>query len=470
MTARGERSGRARLAATVGESLGAVAVATGLVAVLDAVAPVTGLAVLYLLAVLFVAIRHGEGAGLATALASVLAFNFFFIDPRYTLTIGESQNLVALVVFLIAAVVVGRLAADARQRAAEAEARAQLALAREREAKMLAEAGSSVLAGADIEAQLRNLAESVEQSTDGSLRVELSAAPSQRPDELTVPLRLNGRAGWLYARPHAGWAKQDVERVAAPLGRLIDIALEHERVRQQSAEAEGARQADVAKTALLHAISHDLRSPLTAIKTAASALGDDDLPPADRSELTAVIDEESLRLARLVDDLLDLSRIQAGAVNPLPDWCDLREVVARAAAQVRVSHEGQEVQLELPDELPLVRADPSQLERVFSNLIENAAKFSPAGVPVRVTGGAGEGRVTVRVIDRGRGIPPSKRGHVFEPFFRGRAGGPGSGLGLAICHGFVEANGGRILLQSGTGKGTSFAVSFPLARQPAHSA
>jgi two-component system, OmpR family, sensor histidine kinase KdpD len=309
MTARFERSDRARLAATVGELLGAVAVATGFIALLDEVAAVTGLAVLYLLAVLFVAIRHGEGAGLATALVSVLAFNFLFIEPRYTLRVTESQEIVALVVFLIAAVVVGRLAADARERAAEAETRAQLALAREREAKMLAEAGSSVLVGADIEAQLRNLTESVEQSTDGSLRVEVSAAPSQRPDELTVPLRMNGRTGWLYARPHAGWGRQDVERVAVPLGRLIDVALEHERVRLQSAEAEGARQGDVAKTALLHAISHDLRSPLTAIKTAASALGDDDLPPADRSELTAVIDEESLRLARLVDDLLDLSRI-----------------------------------------------------------------------------------------------------------------------------------------------------------------
>jgi two-component system, OmpR family, sensor histidine kinase KdpD len=467
MAARPERSDRTRLTTAVRDCLGAVAVATGLVALLDEVAPLTGLGVLYLLAVLFVAIRHGEGAGLATALMSVLAFNFLFIEPRYTLRIGESQYIVALVVFLIAAVVVGRLAADARQRAAEAEARARLALAREREAKMLAEAGSSVLVGADIDAQLHNLAESIEQSTDGSLRVELRAAPSQRPDELAVPLRLAGRTAWLYAQASAGWAREDVERVAAPVARLIDIALEHERVRQQSAEAEGTRQADVVKTALLHAISHDLRSPLTAIRTAASALGDDDLPAADRRELTAVIDEESLRLSSLVDDLLDLSRIQAGAVNPRPDWCDLREVVARAAAPMR-SQRAHPVELELPDELPLVRADPTQLERVFSNLIENAAKFSPAGAPVRVTGGAGEGRVTVRVIDRGRGIPLSKRGHVFEPFFRGRGSGQGSGLGLAICRGFVDANGGRIVLQSGSGKGTSFAVSFPLARQPAH--
>jgi two-component system sensor histidine kinase KdpD len=121
----------------------------------------------------------------------------------------------------------------------------------------------------------------------------------------------------------------------------------------------------------------------------------------------------------------------------------------------------------LPDELPLVRADAAQLERVFSNLIENAIKFSPPGSPVRITGGVGGGRVTVRVIDHGRGIPSQHRARVFEPFFRGRgAARVGSGLGLAICRGFVEANGGTIVLQTGADRGTSFAVSFALVRQP----
>jgi two-component system sensor histidine kinase KdpD len=115
----------------------------------------------------------------------------------------------------------------------------------------------------------------------------------------------------------------------------------------------------------------------------------------------------------------------------------------------------------------MVQADPAQLERVFSNLIENAIKFSPDGTPVRISGGVGSGLVTVRVIDRGRGIAPSQRAQVFEPFFRGRDSKQGSGLGLAICRGFVEANGGRIQMQTGTGEGTSFAVSFPAVPQPA---
>jgi two-component system sensor histidine kinase KdpD len=139
--------------------------------------------------------------------------------------------------------------------------------------------------------------------------------------------------------------------------------------------------------------------------------------------------------------------------------------VASAATHLPVTHP---IEFALPPELPLVRADAAQLERVFSNLLENAVKFSPAGAPVRISGSAASGRVTVRITDRGRGIASQHRARVFEPFFRGRGdAGAGSGLGLAICRGFVEANGGRILLQSGSEQGTSFAVSFPVQRQPA---
>ena len=151
---------------------------------------------------------------------------------------------------------------------------------------------------------------------------------------------------------------------------------------------------------MLHAISHDLRSPLTAITTAVSALRSDRVSAAEHGELVDVIDGESVRLAKLVDDLLDLSKIQAGAVAPRPDWCDLSDVVASAVAHLP---DTQAIELELPLDLPLVQADAAQLERVFSNLLENAVKFSPAGSPVRVTGGAAAGRVTVRVTDRGRG-------------------------------------------------------------------
>jgi two-component system sensor histidine kinase KdpD len=257
-------------------------------------------------------------------------------------------------------------------------------------------------------------------------------------------------------------APDESKRVLRGLAALFDVAMERERVAARAAEADASRRADVAKTAVLHAISHDLRSPLTAISAAGDALADPALPDAARVELVGVVREEAARLSRLVGDLLDLSRIEAGAVVPRLDWIDLRDVVASAAAQLP----GTDVQVELPQQLPLVRADASQLERVFVNLLDNAARFSPPGRPVRVTGGVGGGRVTVRVIDEGPGVPLAERAAIFEPFHKGRRGG-GAGLGLAIVRGFVEANGGRILVQAPPGGGTAFAVAFALLPQPA---
>src|SRR5439155_16814668 len=198
---------------------------------------------------------------------------------------------------------------------------------------------------------------------------------------------------------------------------------------RRPAEAEATRRADAAKTAVLHAISHDLRSPRTGVTAAAAALRGGGLAEAERDELLSVIETEAERLARLIDDLLDLSRIQARAVNPLTDWCDLYETVVNAGAQAQAVQASHPIEYELPPDLPLVKADPAQLERVFANLIQNAIRFSPAEAPVRVSGGTGGGSVTVRVIDRGRGIAQSQRAQIFEPFFRGRDAGAGSGLG-----------------------------------------
>ena len=455
-----------RVAMTALQTIGAVGVATGVVALLDEVAPVAGLGVIYLLAVLFVAIRLGQVAALSTAVLSVTTLNFFFIEPRYRLTVADSHNVVALGVFLIAALVVGRLAAVARQRAREAERRALLATAREREATILADAAASVLAGRDLETELTSIGASLEESTQAAVRLGLTSAPSQLEGELAVPLPAS-RPGWLYGRPDAGWGRDSLERLGEALARLIDVARERDRVAARSAETEATRRADVAKTALLHAISHDLRSPLTAITTAASGLRDEALATEDREALLTAIEGESDRLARLVEDLLDLSRIEAGAVNPRTDWCDLHDTLISAAAQVRTRYGERPIDLELGSDLPLVRADAAQLERVFSNLLENAVKFSPDDAAVRVGGAAGAGKVTVSVTDHGRGIPRSKRGEIFEPFVRGRDSRGGAGLGLAICRGLVEANGGEIRLQSGADRGTTFTVSFPLVPQPA---
>jgi len=461
---RGTVTSRTAVSASL-EVIVAVAVATGCIAALQSVAPAADLGVLYLLAVLAIAIRRGQLAALATAALGILTLNYLFITPRHHLTIAHSQDLVALAVLMIAAVVVGRLAAIGRQRAAEADIRARVATAREREASLLAEAASAILAGQSVSTQLDSIGGRVARATGASrARVVLEAVPSQGEGEIALPLRAHSRSAWLYVSTDTSWPVRDLERISEPLGRLIDVAVERERIAEREAETEAGRRAEVARTAILHAISHDLRSPLTAITTAGSALRAADITDGERDELIEVIEEEGERLAKLVDDLLDLSKIQAGAVSPQSDWCDLHDVVASAAGHLRTDHP---IEFALPHDLPLVRADASQLERVFSNLIENAVKFSPPHAPVRITAGIGSGRVTVRVIDRGRGVPSQYRTHVFEPFFRGRGNaGSGSGLGLAIARGFVEANGGNIILQSDADRGTSFAVSFPVVPQP----
>jgi two-component system sensor histidine kinase KdpD len=460
-------TGRRRTVRICIESLLAVALATGLVSALDFVTPITGLSVVYLLAVLFIAVRWGEIPAAITALASVVALNFFFIPPRYELTVRHSENVVALAVLLVTALAVGRLATAARERADEAEQRAVLAAEREREARMVAAAASSLLDGRGIEGQLRSIELGGGEYAKSRVRIEMTSAPSPEAGEIAIRLPLSKRAGWLYVHAAAGWAEEDRDRIAQTLARLIDIALERERMSATQAEAEATRRAEIVKTAVLHAISHDLRSPLTSITTAAGGLADEEIPARDRKVLVNVIETEAARLSRLVDDLLDLSRIEADAVDPRPDWCDLRDAAISAASQVRALYPDHAIEFNIPLELPLVRADPVQLERVFVNLIDNALKFSAGAQPVKVSGSAGGGRVTIRITNTGGQIPRSKRAHVFEPFARGESSGSGSGLGLAICRGFVEANGGRIALQAPGGEETSFAVSFPLARQPA---
>ena len=448
-----------------GECLAAVAVATGAVALLESVASATSLGVVYVLAVMWVAIRRGEIPALATAALSVLALNFFFIEPRHRLTIADDHNLVALGVLLVAAVVVARLAGVARSQADKAALRAEQAMLREREAKLLAEAAASLLGSPDstepaVGPQLeRALAEA-------GARLELCHAPAPRAGEVALPLRMTGGTGWLYVAREGQWSRADAERVLQALSDLIALAQERTRIAATAADAEATRRADVAKTAIMHAISHDLRTPLTAISTAAGALREHGLSAEDRDELASVIGTETDRLEGMVSDLLDLSRIEAGAVNPQTDWCDLHDTVARAAEHVRAKRGDFPIVIDLAPELPLVRADSAQLERVFTNLVDNAAKFSPNGRPVEVRGICANGRVTIRVVDHGRGVPAGQQAQIFKPFVRGRDAEQGSGLGLAICRGFVEANGGRITLQSRGREGAAFAVSFPAVAQP----
>ena len=438
-----------RIAAATLETLAWVGLATAVVALLDSVATPAGLGSIYLIAVLAVAIRRGQVAALAAAVIGVLTLNFFFIKPLHQLTIADSDNVVALGALLLAALVVGRLAGQSRERAAEAERRAEQAAALGGTGDVISGISSSLRAAAG-----------------GALRLEASAAPQAGEGETTLRLPTEARSVWLYAADSSDWSDADLNRIASPLARLIDVADERELAAARGAEAEAARQADAAKTVILHALSHDLRSPLTAIRTAAEGLREEETNPQDRVALIDAIEGEAERLTRLIANLLDLSRIEADAVHPRTDWCDLLDVISTAVSHIQGSDSHNRIQIELDGELPLVRVDAAQLERVFANLIENALRYSPPERPVRISGGAGAGKVVVRVIDRGPGVPVAQRDAIFQAFNTGDER-EGAGLGLAISKGFVEANGGELRLQADSPDGTAFAVSFPLVDQPA---
>jgi two-component system sensor histidine kinase KdpD len=252
------------------------------------------------------------------------------------------------------------------------------------------------------------------------------------------------------------------ERVVPSLEALLAGALEREALQGELVETRALRRSDEIKTALLRSISHDLRTPLTAIVTAGEMLSSSVISDEERGELAGAVTGEAARLTDLVDKLLDLSRLHAGAALPRRDWCAIDELLDVALDGLRGGRAGFVVSVDR--DLPLVRADAVQVERALANLLENAARYS-GGHPVSVRARAVGRRLVVRVVDRGPGLSSGELKRVFEPFYRPSGdltGHPGSGLGLAIVKGFVEANGGRVWAESLPGQGSSFVVELPL--------
>jgi two-component system, OmpR family, sensor histidine kinase KdpD len=349
------------------------------------------------------------------------------------------------------------------QRAGEAERRRE-------EADLAVDAARDLLGGSSLDEALPAVACRLAGALRlPGLRVVLEPV-RPGPSGDVVPLRLGrGRSGALVVPSGADPRGLDrlCERVAPALEALLRAALEREALQGEVVENAALRRSDVIKTALLRAVSHDLRTPLTAIIAAGDAVRSPALRPAERDELGAVVVEEARRLSRLVEKLLDLSRLQAGDAAPRRDWCSIEEVVRTAVDHLHEAGEQPLTELSFDRDLPLVQADAAQLERVFANLLENAHRHG-GGLPVKVRARVVGGRMAVRVIDRGPGLTEQQAARAFEPFHRGEdaAVHQGSGLGLAIVRGFVEANGGRVWAESAPGQGTVFAVELPLAEVP----
>ena len=438
----------------------AIAVTTLVIYPLREAAPAVSTGVLYLLAVLLVSTLWGTWLGLATAVASALAWNFFHIPPLGRFAISDPENLVALGVFLATAVVASTVADLARARAAEAERRRE-------EADLAAELSRVLLGEASVEEALP-VASSRLASALGLPYAAIVLDPAGVSDrQAALPLEVgHGRTAALHVPGDlpASTTERLRERVAPALQALLAAALDRDRLQAEVVETQALRRSDVIKTALLRAVSHDLRTPLTTILAAGEAVRSPSIEPREREELGALVVEEAERLSRLIDKLLDLSRLQAGEAEARRDWCSVEEVVEGALEHVDALVP---VEVSLDRDLPLVQADAAQLERVFANLIENAQRYA-GGHPVKLRARVTGGRLMIRVIDRGPGIPQELLPHVFEPFRRGDADADhrGSGLGLAIVKGFVEANGGRVWAESLPGQGTVFVVELPLTDQP----
>jgi two-component system sensor histidine kinase KdpD len=347
------------------------------------------------------------------------------------------------------------------------------ALERRREASLVLEMARLLLGGRNLAEVLPTVAARMAQAL--GLQSASIAMETVEPDARSVafPLREGDRrlgTVVVAADSSARSLYRLQERVVPALEALLSAALERESLQGGVVETAALRQADVVKTALLRAVSHDLRSPLTAISAAAEAIALPGVSAGEREELAAAILGETRRLSRLVDNLLDLSKLEAGAAEPRREWLSIEEIIGMALEDA--GSQPEEFHLTIDRDLPLVQADATQLERAFVNVLENARRHSGGhAVSVRaraVRTLAGEaGRLIVRVVDRGPGIPPAQLERVFEPFYRAgtaRGGRRGSGLGLAIARGFLEANGGSLHVESLPGQGATFVFELPLER------
>jgi two-component system, OmpR family, sensor histidine kinase KdpD len=431
---------------------------------------------IFLMAVIVVALVGGFVPALLAAVVGSLLLNYYFTPPIHQLTIAEINDVLALGVFVVVALLVSWVVDIAARRTRQA-ARASA------ESELLTTTAGSVLRGEDaVTAVLDRVREAF--GMDSVTLLERPAAPGGRPPP--------GPAGEWAVVAHSGepvLAEPDDADVEVPVtdtlslalrGRAVSasdrrvlgafaayagVALEQQRL---SAEAEAARpiaEADRMRTALLAAVSHDLRTPLASAKAAVTSLRSPDIrwTDEDRDELLATADESLDRLAHLVDNLLDMSRLQAGALSVFPRPAGLEEIVARALDDLGPA--GRQVVADIPDSLREVQVDPAILERVIVNLTTNAVRYSPAGRPPLLTASALGDRVELRVADRGPGIPEPDRDRVFVPFQRlgDTDNTTGVGLGLALSRGLTEAMGGTLEPEETPGGGLTMVLSLPAA-------
>jgi two-component system sensor histidine kinase KdpD len=444
----------------VGGALLAAALLPLLTLVLTAARPHLDLAddlLIYLVAVVTITVVGGFWPAVLAAVAASLLLNWFFTEPLHTFTISEPRNLLALLLFVTVAVAVSSMVHLAARRAVQAAA------ARE-EAASLLELAQTVLGGADSPAAvLEHLtrthggqAELTERAGGTWVRIASSGVDGALDaanridirDDLT--LLLCGQAPSATPAVIAGYAAQAA------------TSLDRERLRTQAAQAEALAEGNRMRTALLAAVSHDLRTPLASVKASVSSLRQTDVAWSleDQADFLATIEQNADRLDALIGNLLDMSRLHAGSLQPFLRPTAIDEVAPVAAVGL---DDSLRLELAVPDGFPLVLADPGLLERVLANLFSNALRYSPAGRPPELHASLSGGTVCLEVADHGPGVPDEQKDRIFEPFERAGDRHPGVGLGLTVARGFAEAMGGRISAVDTPGGGLTIQVRLPAA-------
>jgi two-component system, OmpR family, sensor histidine kinase KdpD len=459
-------------------SIGGVALATLILARLATALQVANIAVLYLLVVLLIATTIGMGPAILASVLAFLGFNYFFVEPLHSFRVNSPQDNLRLLTFLVVAVFGSSLAGRARAQANAASRSAQ-------ELSALYDFSQTLSAEVDLQRILPLVAHAVTRLLNvpacsvllydsGGRLVERAAAGAARPEpqrRVDAFLRIGPRVlGALRVtqraldEPLTPDEQARLETLAAQVGLVLERAQLVEEASHSRAQADAERM----KATLLSSVSHDLRTPLAVIKGAVTSLLDESVAwqPEPRRELLLSVNDEADRLNRLVGNLLDMSRIEGEAPHPPRSPQDIGALIEDVVERLRRQISSHPIEIDLPDELPLAQANYTQIDQVLTNLLENAAHYTPAGTPIGVRAYTERGNLVVAVRDHGPGIPEGMRERIFEKFVR--AVGPerhadGAGLGLAICKGILKAHGGQIWAENAADGGARFIFTLPIA-------
>lgn len=485
-----------------------VAVVTGIGRALDPFFDRINVALLFLLPVLVSAVRYGLGPSFFASALGVLAFDFFFIPPYYSFAVADIRYTFVFAVFLLVALVTGTMANRLRNEA-------QRAIEREKKTLALYALGREIAAETDLPQVLKTFVTTISEAVDGEtivLMPEPDGGPlgevASQPDGTALPdEKERAVAHWVFA--HGKSAGQGTEtlggadltffpisvedRTLAVLAvrfyqaerpistekRLLveaftnlgAVAIIRVRLAREAEQAKWLAESEKLHTALLNSISHDLRTPLAAITGAVTAvLTVGNMANKETEQvLLQTIKEEAQRMNHFVANLLDMVRLEGGMLKLKEEWCDIQDILGVALRDVRDSLQGHPLSIDIPPDLPLVKADFALIEHVIINLLENAAKYSPPYSEISIFARPVAAMLDFTVTDRSPPVPPTERERVFDKFYRLHYSKQtsGTGLGLSICKGIVEAHGGKIWVGPYSGYGNQFTFSLPVPEQPA---